>query len=88
VLALRDDGEREREQSVSSDLVIEWRALTVALLDLLASDVRTELGLSAEELPLARVLQGGSWSAGRAIAQELRPGGGPPLRVQSDGTVF
>lgn len=88
VLALRDDGEREREQSVSSDLVIEWRALTVALLDLLASDVRTELGLSAEELPLARVLQGGSWSAGRAIAQELRPGGGPPLRIQSDGTVF
>jgi hypothetical protein len=88
VLALRDDGEREREQSVSSDLVIEWRALTVALLDLLASDVRTELGLSVEELPLARVLQGGSWSAGRAIAQELRPGGGPPLRIQSDGTVF
>jgi hypothetical protein len=88
VLALRDDGEREREQPVSSDLVIEWRALTVALLDLLASDVRTELGLSAEELPLARVLQGGSWSAGRALAQELRPDGAPPLRIQSDGTVF
>jgi hypothetical protein len=88
VLALRDDGEREREQQVSSDLVIEWRALTVALLDLLASDVRTELGLSAEELPLARVLQGGSWSAGRAIARELRPDGAPPLRIQSDGTVF
>lgn len=88
VLALRDDAEREREHAVSSDLVIEWRALTVALLDLLASDVRTELGLSADELPLARVLQGGSWSAGRAIARELRPGGGPPLRIQSDGTVF
>jgi hypothetical protein len=88
VLSLRDDGEREREQAVSSDLVIEWRALTVALLDLLASDVRTELGLSAQELPLARVLQGGSWSAGRAIAQELRAGGAPPLRIQSDGTVF
>jgi hypothetical protein len=88
VLALKDEREREREHAVASDLVIEWRALTVALLDLLASDVRTELGLTAHELPLACVLQGGSWSAGRAIAAELRPGGAPPLRVQSDGTVF
>ena len=88
VLSLKDESAKDREHPVASDLIIEWRALTVALLDLLASDVRTEVGLSAEELPLARVLQGGSWSAGRAIAQELRPGGGPPLRVQSDGTVF
>lgn len=88
VLSLRDDSARDREHAVASDLVIEWRALTVALLDLLASDVRTELGLSAEELPLACVLQGGTWSAGRAIAQERRAGGVPPLRIQSDGTVF
>jgi hypothetical protein len=88
VLSLRDETAREREHTVASDLVIEWRALTVALLDLLASDVRTELGLSGEELPLACVLQGGSWSAGRAIAAERRPGGAPPLRIQSDGTVF
>ena len=88
VLSLRDESAREREHAVASDLVIEWRALTVALLDLLASDVRTELGLSGDELPLACVLQGGSWSAGRAIAAELRPSGAPPLRIQSDGTVF
>ena len=88
VLSLRAENTRQLEHPVSCDLVIEWRALTVALLDLLASDVRTELGLDAEQLPLARVLQGGTWSAGRAIAQELRPDGGPPLRIQSDGTVF
>jgi hypothetical protein len=88
VLRLRDESAREHAHEVASDLVIEWRALTVALLDLLAADVRTELGLSAAELPLACVLQGGSWSAGRAIAAELRPGGPPPLRIQSDGTVF
>ena len=88
VLELTEPRAAELEHEVWSDLVIEWRALTVALLDLLASDVRTELGLSAEQLPLARVLQGGTWSAGRAIAAELRPGGPPPLRIQSDGTVF
>jgi hypothetical protein len=88
VLALKDETLREREHAVSSDLVIEWRALTVALLDVLAGDVRAKLGLTSDELPLARVLQGGSWSAGRAIARELRADGGPPLRVVSDGTVF
>ncbi len=88
VLALRDQQANERVHEVSSDLVIEWRALTVALLDLLASQVREKLGLSPSELPLARVLEGGSWSAGRAIARELRHDGGPPLRIVSDGTVF
>jgi hypothetical protein len=33
------------------------------------------------------VLEGGTWAAGRALAQELR-GGLPPLRISSDGTVF
>ena len=49
--------------------------------------VRERLGVSAEALPLACVLEGGSWAAGRALAQELR-GGLPPLTVISDGTVF
>jgi hypothetical protein len=78
----------EREHDVGSDLVIEWRALTVALLDRTAARVRALLGMSAGELPLARVLEGGTWRAGRSIAAERRPGGAPPFRVRSDGTVF
>jgi hypothetical protein len=78
----------DEEHAVSSDLVIEWRALTVALLDRVAAGVRVQLGLSAEAMPLARVLEGGTWKAGRAIAAEKRPGGAPPLRIASDGTVF
>lgn len=74
--------------AVGSDLVIEWRALTVALLDRVAQGVREGLGLSEDELPLARVLEGGTWRAGRAIAAEKRAGGAPPLRIASDGTVF
>jgi hypothetical protein len=68
--------------------IVEWRALTVALLDEVGKRVRERLGMTAEELPLAKVLQGGTWSAGRRIAAEKRKGGTPPIRIESDGTVF
>lgn len=88
VLQLRDPSALERVHAVGSDLVIEWRALTLALLDRTAELVRRELGVSAEQLPLARVLEGGTWRAGRAIALERRADGRPPLQIDSDGTVF
>ena len=73
---------------VSSELVVEWRSLTVALLDKLAGVIRGRLGMTAETLPLARILEGGTWAAGRAIAREKRADGSPPIAVISDGTVF
>ena len=73
---------------VSSELVVEWRALTVALMDPLVDLVRAKLGLDAT-FTMAHMLQGGTWSAGRKIARELRPPDGPsPLPVAADGTVF
>lgn len=77
-----------QRHSVESEIVVEWRALTVALLDRLADEVRALLGLDAAALPLAKVLEGGTWAAGRRIAVERRPDGNPPLEVDSDGTVF
>lgn len=74
--------------AVDSEIVVEWRALTVAALDLLAATIRQKLGMDEETLPLAKVLQGGTWSAGRGIAAERRADGGPPIQVISDGTVF
>lgn len=71
----------------SDERVIEWRALTVALLDELAPRVRESLGRTAQQMPLACVLEGGTWAAGRLMAQSLR-GGQPPLNIDSDGTVF
>lgn len=68
--------------------IVEWRAATVALLDRIAMRARERLGLDAVSLPLAKILEGGTWVAGREIARERRPDGGPPIRVQSDGTVF
>jgi hypothetical protein len=81
------DWQRRRWQA-GDDFIVEWRALTVALLDELAPLVRAELGLSAAQLPLACVLEGGTWAAGRAVALRQRPGGLPPLNIESDGTVF
>jgi hypothetical protein len=73
---------------VDSVLVVEWRALTVALLDRVVDAIREKLKLDAAALPLAKVLEGGTWAAGRKIARTLRPDGTPPIRVESDGTVF
>jgi len=88
VLTLADPEDAGLAHAVESRLVVAWRALTVALLDEIAPRVRERLGVSAEAFPLARVLEGGTWAAGRRIAARLRPGGGSPITVISDGTVF
>ena len=88
VLTLRHPGEVERAHQVGSSLIVEWRALTVASLDQLAERVRERLHKDAASFPLARVLQGGTWSAGRAIARKRRADGSPPIKVISDGSVF
>ncbi|BBZ33717.1 URC4/urg3 family protein [Mycolicibacterium confluentis] len=86
-LRLRDPDFGTRVWSPADELVVEWRALTIALLDGLAPLVRQRLGINAEQMPLARVLEGGTWWAGRRLAAQLRDGL-PPLTVNSDGTVF
>jgi hypothetical protein len=88
VLGLKHPADAARAHAVDSPLVVGWRALTVALLDRIAPLVRERLGVTAEAFPLARVLEGGTWAAGRRIAREKRADGGPPIAVVSDGTVF
>ncbi|HEY7496118.1 MAG TPA: URC4/urg3 family protein, partial [Candidatus Tectomicrobia bacterium] len=88
VLTPKHDGVLGGVHRPDSEVVVEWRALTVALLDCLADQVRASLGLSLQDLPLAKVLEGGTWRAGRQIARERRANGSPPLHLLSDGTVF
>ena len=85
VLTLRDPADARRRHAVGSGLVVEWRALTVAMIDELAPRIRAKLG--RPDLPLACILEGGTWAAGRETAARLR-GGEPPLAIDSDGTVF
>lgn len=69
--------------------VVEWRALTVQLLDVLADLIRKKFQWSSEEMPLPKLLEAGSWKAGREIAAKLRPKTkGPPISIISDGTLF
>ncbi|MES2974949.1 MAG: URC4/urg3 family protein [Pseudomonadota bacterium] len=87
VLRLKDEDLARKSAMAGDEFIVEWRALTVALLDELAPLVRAQLGLTAEQMPLACVLEGGTWAAGRVLAQRLRDGT-PPLNITSDGTVF
>jgi hypothetical protein len=88
VLNPREPLSRSAVHAVAAPLVVGWRALTVALLDRLAPLVRERLGLTPRQFPLASMLEGGTWAAGRLIARELRADGGPPIHIMSDGTVF
>ena len=88
VIVPRDANLYTQALTVDHSAIVEWRALTVIGLDRLAERIRAKLGLDAASLPLARVLEGGTWTAGRKIAAERRPGGAPPLNIVSDGTVF
>jgi hypothetical protein len=88
VIALKDQADASRAHAVDSQLVVEWRALTVALLDRIADPIRARLGFAAEDFPLAKALEGGTWATGRRLAKEKRGDGSPPLSVISDGTVF
>ena len=72
VLQLTDEADRNAVWDVGSEIIVEWRALTVSLLDDLAEFVRAEL--DRPQLPLACVLEGGTWAAGRAFASRLRGG--------------
>ncbi|MDB5861016.1 MAG: hypothetical protein JWQ76_4705 [Ramlibacter sp.] len=87
LLRLRDLSATREVWQPGDALIVEWRALTVALMDEVARSVRKLLHLDEHRLPLACVLEGGSWAAGRALAQRHR-NGLPPLQVASDGTVF
>ncbi|GAB3653660.1 URC4/urg3 family protein [Ramlibacter alkalitolerans] len=87
VLRLRDEAVTQHVWQPGDELVVEWRALTVALLDELAVELRKLLHTDASHLGMGAVLEGGTWATGRELAQQRR-GGLPPLQVASDGTVF
>jgi hypothetical protein len=88
VLVPRETTALSRSYAVADPFVVGWRALTVALLDRLSPLVGEALDLTPARFPLASMLEGGTWAAGRLVARKVRADGGPPFHVVSDGTVF
>lgn len=88
LLQIKDPIVLQEAQLPDSEAIVEWRALTVILLDRIAETMRQQLKLTATDLPLVKILQGGTWVAGRRIAAALRTNGSPPIQIESDGTVF
>lgn len=88
VVVPRDEALLRAAHEVGAEAIVEWRALTVALLDRIAVPVSAALGVDEGAMPLASILEGGTWWAGRRIAAQRRADGGPPIHVISDGTVF
>ncbi len=69
-------------------LVVEWRALTVALLDEMVERVQSFLPVGRAGLGLGELLEAGTWPLGRRFAFDRSASGEPPIRIVSDGTVF
>ena len=103
VLIPKHAGVMRDVHDVGAPLIVEWRALSLALLDELAVGVRPLLFSSEREgefparetseqwnelLPVAAVIEGGTWAAGREAAKERRADGSPPIVTRSEGTVF
>ncbi|TPX37794.1 hypothetical protein SeMB42_g06875 [Synchytrium endobioticum] len=69
VLELKEESVGEKDEDgiptyhVHDDVIVEWRALTVAFLDKIGEGVREKLGMSIDELPLVKVLEAGTWKA-------------------------
>ncbi|EEA22010.1 hypothetical protein TMatcc_008565 [Talaromyces marneffei ATCC 18224] len=73
----------------SDDEIVEWRALTVALLDKLHDIIKSSPRFNGVQLTLPQVLEAGSWKAGRELAAEKRPlTKSSPIIILGDGTLF
>ena len=88
LITLKDPSLLDVAHHPSTELVVEWRGLTVALLDRIGEKVQNKLNRTPADFPLAKVLEGGTWWAGRKAAKARRADSSPPIKIESDGTVF
>jgi len=87
LLCLRDESAAQEIWQPGDEIIVEWRALTVALMDLVALAVRQKTGF--ERKPTAAGPRAGRRQLGGGARTGATPRGGlPPLQVASDGTLF
>ncbi|ORY00313.1 DUF1688 domain-containing protein [Clohesyomyces aquaticus] len=69
------------------DVIVEWRALTLVLIDKLYGMVLKRM--DGVQLSMAQLLEAGTWKSGREVAAQTRPRTkSSPIIIESDGTVF
>lgn len=88
LITAKNPADLTRGVEASEPFTVEWRAMTIVLLDELGKRIQQKLNKTENDFPLAKVLEGGSWWAGRKIAKAKRADSSPPLKIISDGTVF
>lgn len=70
------------------DAIVEWRAMTLVLIDILYSRIQSRMG-EGVHLTMAQLLEAGTWKSGRETAAQRRPQTkSSPILIKSDGTVF
>ncbi|KAI4848402.1 DUF1688-domain-containing protein [Aureobasidium sp. EXF-8845] len=73
----------------SGDEIVEWRALTVALLDEVYGIIKKDMVEQGVEFSMAQMLEAGSWKSGRELAAKKRPETkSSPVLIDGDGTLF
>lgn len=73
--------------SAGDDVIVEWRAMTLVLVDKLYKLVLQRM--EGVDLSMAQLLEAGTWKSGREVAKEKRPATkSSPIIILSDGTVF
>ena len=76
-------------RSLTSDVIVEWRAMTVALLDKLHELIGAKFASQGVKLSMPQMLEAGSWKAGRELAAKYRPETkSSPILIEGDGTLF
>jgi hypothetical protein len=69
------------------DVVVEWRAMTLVLVDKLYKLVLERM--DGVHLSMAQLLEAGTWKSGREVAAKNRPDTkSSPIIIESDGTLF
>ncbi|KAI5208235.1 DUF1688-domain-containing protein [Aureobasidium subglaciale] len=88
-LGLSTSGQKLPMFKDSGDEIVEWRALTVALLDEVYTIIEKQMKEKGVEFSMAQMLEAGSWKAGRELAAERRPNTkSSPILIDGDGTLF
>lgn len=84
---LKASGKALPQFAAGDDVIVEWRAMTLVLIDKLYPMILSRM--DGASLSMAQLLEAGTWKSGRETAAKLRPETkSSPIIIQSDGTVF